>query len=275
MSDTRLAVIGCGIMGEAIVGGLLRAGLFAPGELLATTRRQDAADAVQARHGVAVTLDNLAACRAAQIVLLTVKPQRIAKVVHEPGMREALAGKLVISIAAGVTLAQLAEWLPESSVIRAMPNTPCLIGEGMTVLARGKRVADAEVAAAARLFETVGRCIEVEDKLMDAVTSLGGSGPAFVYIMIEAMADGGVMMGLPRPVALEIAAQVFQGAARMVLQTSRHPAALKDQVTTPAGCTIAGVLTMEDGRIRSVLARTIQEATRVAGELGKDAAADR
>jgi len=275
MSDTRLAVIGCGIMGEAIVGGLLRAGLFAPGELLATTRRQDAADAVQARHGVAVTLDNLAACRAAQIVLLTLKPQRIAKVVHEPGMREALAGKLVISIAAGVTLAQLAEWLPESSVIRAMPNTPCLIGEGMTVLARGKRVADAEVAAAARLFETVGRCIEVEDKLMDAVTSLGGSGPAFVYIMIEAMADGGVMMGLPRPVALEIAAQVFQGAARMVLQTSRHPAALKDQVTTPAGCTIAGVLTMEDGRIRSVLARTIQEATRVAGELGQDASADR
>jgi pyrroline-5-carboxylate reductase len=275
MSDTRLAVIGCGIMGEAIVGGLLRAGLFSPGEVLATTRRQDAADAVQARHGVAVTLDNLVACQSAHTVLLTLKPQRIAKVVHEPGMREALAGKLVISIAAGVTLAQLAEWLPESSVIRAMPNTPCLIGEGMTVLARGKGVADAEVAIAARLFETVGRCIEVEDKLMDAVTSLGGSGPAFVYIMIEAMADGGVMMGLPRPVALEIAAQVFQGAARMVLQTSRHPAALKDQVTTPAGCTIAGVLTMEDGRIRSVLARTIQEATRVAGELGKPTVADR
>ena len=275
MSDTRLAVIGCGIMGEAIVGGLLRAGLFSPGEVLATTRRQDAADAVQARHGVAVTLDNLVACQSAHTVLLTLKPQRIAKVVHEPGMREALAGKLVISIAAGVTLAQLAEWLPESSVIRAMPNTPCLIGEGMTVLARGKGVADAEVAIAARLFETVGRCIEAEDKLMDAVTSLGGSGPAFVYIMIEAMADGGVMMGLPRPVALEIAAQVFQGAARMVLQTSRHPAALKDQVTTPAGCTIAGVLTMEDGRIRSVLARTIQEATRVAGELGKPTVADR
>ncbi|HEY0134860.1 MAG TPA: pyrroline-5-carboxylate reductase [Nannocystis sp.] len=275
MSDTRLAIIGCGIMGEAIVGGLLRAGLFSPGEVLATTRRQDAADDVQARHGVAVTLDNLAACRSAHTVLLTLKPQRIAKVVHEPGIREALAGKLVISIAAGVTLAQLAEWLPESSVIRAMPNTPCLIGEGMTVLARGKGVADAEVAIAARLFETVGRCIEVEDKLMDAVTSLGGSGPAFVYIMIEAMADGGVMMGLPRPVALEIAAQVFQGAARMVLQTSRHPAALKDQVTTPAGCTIAGVLTMEDGRIRSVLARTIQEATRVAGELGKPTVADR
>jgi pyrroline-5-carboxylate reductase len=181
----------------------------------------------------------------------------------------------VISIAAGVTLSQLAGWLPRSAVIRAMPNTPCLINEGMTVVARGPGVSDAAVAVAVRLFETVGRCVEVEDKLMDAVTSLGASGPAFVYVMIEAMADGGVMMGLPRSLALEIAAQVFQGAARMVLQTSRHPAALKDQVTTPAGCTIAGILTMEDGRIRSVLARTIQEAARVAGELGRDAAADR
>lgn len=276
MSDTRrLAVIGCGIMGEAIVGGLLRAGLLGAREVIATARRQDVADVLAERHGIITTIDNLVACSTAETVLLTLKPQRIAKVIHQPGIREALAGKLVVSIAAGVTLTQLAAWLPQSAVIRAMPNTPCLIGEGMTVLARGPGVGDREVATVSRLFETVGRCIEVEDKLMDAVTSLGGSGPAFVYVMIEAMADGGVMMGLPRPVALQIAAQVFQGAARMVLQTSRHPAALKDQVTTPAGCTIAGILTMEDGRIRSVLARTIQEATRVAGELGKDAAADR
>lgn len=276
MTDTRrLAVIGCGIMGEAIVGGLLRAGLLDAREVIATARRQDVADALAERHGIITTLDNLVACGAADTVLLTLKPQRIAKVIHQPGIREALAGKLVVSIAAGVTLTQLGSWLPQSSVIRAMPNTPCLIGEGMTVLARGPGVGDREVASVSRLFETVGRCIEVEDKLMDAVTSLGGSGPAFVYVMIEAMADGGVMMGLPRPVALQIAAQVFQGAARMVLQTNGHPAALKDQVTTPAGCTIAGILTMEDGRIRSVLARTIQEATRVAGELGKDATADR
>lgn len=276
MTDTRrLAVIGCGIMGEAIVGGLLRAGLLGPAEVVATARRQDVADALRERHGVVTTLDNLVACRDAETVLLTLKPQRIAKVVHQAGIREALAGKLVISIAAGVTLTQLAGWLPQSAVIRAMPNTPCLIGEGMTVLARGPGVGDAAVAAATRLFETVGRCIEVEDKLMDAVTSLGGSGPAFVYVMIEAMADGGVMMGLPRPVALKMAAQVFQGAARMVLSTGFHPAALKDQVTTPAGCTIAGILTMEDGRIRSVLARTIQEAAKVAGELGRDSAAER
>lgn len=271
----RLAIVGCGTMGEAIVGGLLRAGVYTPLEVVVTARRTEAAEALRQRHGVAATLDNLAACAGAEMVVLTVKPQRIGKVLQLPGIREALAGKTVISIAAGVTLPQLAGWLPDSAVIRAMPNTPCLINEGMTVLARGPGVGDAAVAATVRVFETVGRCVEVEGKLMDAVTSLGASGPAFVYVMIEAMADGGVMMGLPRNLALEIAAQVFQGAARMVLQTKGHPAALKDQVTTPAGCTIAGILTMEDGRIRSVLARTIQEAARVAGELGRDATADR
>jgi pyrroline-5-carboxylate reductase len=271
----RLAIVGCGTMGEAIVGGLLRAGVYTPSEVIVTARRVEAAEALRQRHGVAATLDNVAACAGAEMVVLTVKPQRIGKVLQVPGVREALLGKTVISIAAGVTLSQLAGWLPGSAVIRAMPNTPCLINEGMTVLARGPGVGDAAVAATVRVFETVGRCVEVEDKLMDAVTSLGASGPAFVYVMIEAMADGGVMMGLPRNLALEIAAQVFQGAARMVLQTSRHPAALKDQVTTPAGCTIAGILTMEDGRIRSVLARTIQEAARVAGELGRESTADR
>lgn len=266
----RVAIIGCGTMGEAIVAGLLRAGLLAPEQVVVTTRRGEVAEGLAARHGVRATTDNLAAVREADTVLLALKPQRISKVLHLPGVAEALAGKLVISIAAGVTLSQLQAWLPESPVIRAMPNTPCLIGEGMTVLARGVRAGDGEVALAKSLFETVGMCIEVEDKLMDAVTSLGGSGPAFVYVMIEAIADGGVMMGLPRAVALKMAAQVFQGAARMVLSTGFHPAALKDQVTTPAGCTIAGILTMEDGRIRSVLARTIQEAARVAGELGRD-----
>ncbi len=271
MAEQQLAVIGCGIMGEAIVGGLLRAGLFTPNEVVVTVRRSAVGEAVAQRHGVVVTRDNRAACSAAEMVLLTLKPQRIAEVVTAPGMREALAGKVVVSAAAGITLAQLSGWLPASQVIRAMPNTPCLIGEGMTVLARGVGVDDAEIAKVTRLFATVGHCIEVEDKHMDAVTGLGGSGPAFVYIMIEAMADGGVMMGLPRATALQLAAQVFQGAARMVLQTDHHPAALKDQVTTPAGSTIAGILTMEDGRIRSVLARTIQEATRVAAELGKGA----
>lgn len=275
LAGRTLAIIGCGTMGEAIVAGLLRAGLLAPTQVVATTRRLESAEAVRQRHGVRITTDNLQAIGEADAVLLAVKPQRVSKVLHEEGVRAALADKPVISIAAGVTLAQLQSWLPDSPVIRAMPNTPCLIGQGMTVLARGSHAGDAEVALAKKLFDTVGLCLEVEDKLMDAVTSLGASGPAFVYVMIEAMADGGVMMGLPRPVALQMAAQVFQGAARMVLSTGFHPAALKDQVTTPAGCTIAGILTMEDGRIRSVLARTIQEAARVASELGRDSSAEK
>jgi pyrroline-5-carboxylate reductase len=137
------------------------------------------------------------------------------------------------------------------------------------VLARGKGVSDAHVNQAMEIFTCVGRCLEAEDKLMDAVTSLNGSGPAFAYIMLEALADGGVRMGLRRDLAIEIAAQMFQGAARMVLQTGMHPAALKDQVTTPAGSTIAGLLTMEDGRIRSVIARAVEEAAGVAAKLGQ------
>ncbi len=150
-----------------------------------------------------------------------------------------------------------------------MPNTPCLIGEGMTVVAPGPRAHDAHLDFAVRVFSAVGRCRVLEEKHLDAVTGLSGSGPAFACVILEALADGGVRMGLPRDVAVELAAQTFQGAARLVLQTGRHPAALKDEVTTPAGCTIAGLLTMEDGKIRSVLARTIEEATRTAARLGE------
>ena len=255
-------------MGEAIVGGLLRAGWIEPRQIVATTRRQAQAERIQGRLGITTVTDNGQAVADAAVVILCLKPQRFAKVLEGEGVKEALAGKLVISIAAGITLDQLVAWLPESKVVRAMPNTPALIGSGMTVLARAASVDDEELALATRIFESVGSVLELEDKHMDAVTSLNGSGPAFAYVMLEAMADGGVMMGLPREAALSIAAHVFSGAAAMVSETDLHPAALKDQVTTPAGCTIAGLLMMEDGRIRSVIARTIQEAARVAGGLG-------
>ncbi|HGG57162.1 MAG TPA: pyrroline-5-carboxylate reductase [Nannocystis exedens] len=264
----RLAIIGCGTMGEAIVSGLLRAQAIAPEQLIVTTRRQEVAETLSRRYGIHATTDNVAACSGADAVLFALKPKTVPKVADQADMREALAGKPTISIAAGVKLDDLRAWLPQSLVIRAMPNTPCLIGEGTTVLSRSADVSDQAIALATRIFETVGLCVELQERHMDAVTGLCGSGPAFVYVMLESMADGGVMMGLPREVALQIAAQVFQGAARMVLQTGLHPAALKDQVTTPAGCTIAGILMMEDGRIRSVLARTVQEAARVAGGLG-------
>jgi pyrroline-5-carboxylate reductase len=275
-----LCVLGCGTMGEAIVSGVLRAGWLEPDKVVVTARRQVVAERLATKLGVAAVTDNLAACRGADVVLVCLKPQRFAEVLDTPQMRTALDGKLLISIAAGVTLDRLGQWLPQTALIRAMPNTPSLIGEGMTVICRhgagaanvanavANAVNDEQLALAQRIFESVGECVELEPKLMDAATGLNGSGPAFVYVMLEAMADGGVMMGLPRDVAVRIAANVFRGAAAMVLDTDMHPAALKDQVTTPAGCTIAGILTMEDGRIRSVLARTVQEAAKVAGGLG-------
>lgn len=268
-SSLNLAVIGSGTMGEAIIRGLLASGKLTPGQIIATDRRAEVLAMLREKHGVRTTTHNPEAAQVASVVLLAVKPHEVAAVVDDRDMRARLAGKLVISIAAGVRLGQLSGWLPGVAIIRAMPNTPCLIGEGMTVIARGAGVTDAEARVASEIFSAVGRCLELEDKLMDAVTSLNGSGPAFAYVFLEAMCDGAVRMGLRRDAAMEIAAQMFQGAARMVLQTGQHPAALKDQVTTPAGCTIAGLLTMEDGRIRSVIARAVEEAANVASKLGQ------
>lgn len=263
-----LALIGCGTMGEAILAGVLEAGIFDKDRVVVTARRPERAQAVAARHGVAAIVENAAAAAAAPLVVLAVKPQVARAVLTEPAVAEALRGRLLVSIAAGTRIAQLERWAPGASVIRAMPNTPCVIRAGMTVLSPGSAVAGDQLDRVRALFAAVGRVRVLDERYLDAVTALSGSGPAFACVMIEALADGGVMMGLPRDVAIELAAQTVQGAGRLVLETGTHPAALKDSVTTPAGCTIAGLLTMEDGRIRSTLARTIQEATQVAAGLG-------
>lgn len=267
--NKTLAVLGCGTMGEAIVRGLFRSGKLPPAQVFATDRRVDLVRDLAARHQMRTGSDNVEAARVASVALVCLKPQHMASVLDHDAMREALSGKLVISIAAGVRLDQLTGWLPRSAIIRAMPNTPAVIGEGMTVLARSAPVTDLQMALATEIFGAIGRCAEIDEANMDVVTALNGSGPAFAFLVLEALADGAVMMGLRRDIANSIAAQMLQGAARMVLETGMHPAALKDQVTTPAGCTIAGLLTLEDGRIRSVLARAVEEATRVAGKLGQ------
>ncbi|MCA8943528.1 MAG: pyrroline-5-carboxylate reductase [Planctomycetes bacterium] len=262
----RIAIIGCGTLGEAVLGGMLASQTTEPSNITVTTRRREHAAELAETHGVRATTDNVAAVEAADIVVVSVKPQRARELL--PTLAGALADKLVIATCAGVRLRQYEAWMPSSAVIRAMPNTPCLIREGMTVLSPGQGVTEQQLEAARAIFAASGRCIVLEEKHMDAVTGLSGSGPAFAFVVLEALADGGVMMGLPRDAAVELAAQTMQGAARLVLETDDHPAALKDQVTTPAGCTIAGLLTMEDGKIRSTLARAIQEATNVASRLG-------
>jgi len=261
-------VIGCGTMGEAIVRGVLASGALAPAQIFASDARPETAAALAERYGVRTSHDNLAVATACQLALVAVKPYQVAAVLDRDPMRASLAGKLVVSIAAGVRLERLHGYLPSSAVVRAMPNTPALIGEGMAGLARGQGTSDAQMARALALFAAVGKSVEVDEAHMDIVTALAGSGPAFVFVMIDALADGAVRLGLRRDTAVTLAAQMVQGAARMVGQTGSHPAVLKDQVTTPGGCTIAGLGVLEEGKLRAVLARAIEETARVAGKLG-------
>jgi pyrroline-5-carboxylate reductase len=256
-------------MGRAILGGLIASGEAGAWTLSATTRHEASAERLRQALDVDVGLDNVGAARRADVVLLGVKPQNASALLSTESMSTALADTVLISICAGVTIAQLEAWAPRARIIRAMPNTPALIREGMTVLSPGTRATRDDLACASRIFESVGRCRVLDEKHLDAVTGLSGSGPAFACVILEALADGGVMMGLPRDVAIELAAQTLQGAARLVLETGEHPATLRDRVTTPAGCTIAGLFRMEEGRLRSTLARTVQDAAKVASGLGE------
>jgi pyrroline-5-carboxylate reductase len=266
-----IAILGFGTMGRALAGGLLHSGLATPQSLRIGVRRPHPQGVSAQDSGLDLPLQlNVDAARGAEILVLCVKPMDLEALMAM--LREAGAldhRPLVISIAAGLSTARLAPYAPDCPVVRAMPNTPCAIGQGVTVLARGRGAEDPHLAMARMIFTPLGSVLELEEKHMDTVTGLSGSGPAFIYTVLEAMAEGAVMRGLPRHVATELAARVAKGAAEMVLATGRHPAALRDDVTTPAGCTIAGLLVLEDGRLRSVVARGVEMAAKVAGELSK------
>ncbi|HJV47865.1 MAG TPA: pyrroline-5-carboxylate reductase [Geothrix sp.] len=266
----KLAIIGFGTMGQAICAGLVEASGYPAQRIQAADCHPAHAKARAEALGIGLSKDAEAAVKTAEVVLLCVKPKDLRDLLAGLTAAGALDHKpLVVSIAAGTTLAFLDAHTPEGTpLVRAMPNTPCSIRKGMTVLAPGKGVSEAQLATARALFEPLGRVMDLDEKHMDAVTGLSASGPAFVFVILESLAEGGVQCGLPRAVAVELAAQMTLGAASMVLETGRHPAALKDEVTTPAGCTIAGLLALEDGRIRSVVARGIERATQVAGGLG-------
>jgi len=270
MKSKRITVVGAGVMGTAILESLIARG-HAPDSLRATTRTAESAATLRER-GIDASTDNLSATEGAEIVIFSVKPMSIRQVASAIATEGRLAsGALIVSIAAGVRSSVIEEAMESSNpVIRAMPNLPCAIGRGMTVLSRGSTATSDHVTMARAMFEPMGRVAELEEKHMDTVTGLSASGPAFFYVIIEALADGAVARGLPRNVAIEMAAQIAYGAGSMVLETGRHPAALKDEVTTPAGCTIAGILALEDGRIRSVMSRAVEVASIRAGELGGD-----
>lgn len=264
----RIAIIGAGTMGRVIASGIVQAGL-ARDRISIASRRTEVAAAVAQELGVAAAPDNATACSEADVVLVCVKPADITALLDELVQKDAIRhAPLLISIAAGVRIATIEERTHAGvPVLRAMPNTPCRIGHGMTVVTRGALATEAHLEIGRALFETLGRCIVLDERHFDAVTALSASGPAFVFVLLEAFVEGGVMCGLPRNVATELAAQMALGACQMLLTTGRHPAALKDEVTTPAGCTVAGLLALEDGRVRSVIARAIQTTADVAGRL--------
>lgn len=267
---SKLAILGFGTMGQAITSGLLDAGNLSPESIVTFDKGKAPRNKAQSM-GLGVAASAAEAVKGADAVLLCVKPKDLEGLLGALKAEGAFAHKpLVVSIAAGVSLGFLESHLPsDMPVVRAMPNTPCSIRMGTIVLSAGSHAEEAHLVLARSFFEPLGAVLELEEHHMDAVTSLSASGPAFIFVILEALAEGGVLCGLPRAAALELASRMTVGAASMVLQSGRHPASLKDDVTTPAGCTIAGLLALEDGRIRSVIARGVEKAAQVAGELGK------
>lgn len=276
----RLAVLGAGTMAESLLTALLapqrshEAGAppedddrIASGDVIVTAKHDATLEKRAARFGVATSLDNLEAVEGARVILLCVKPQ-VAPGVLESVRGRLHAGQIVISIVAGLTTQRMETLLGDGvPVVRAMPNTPSRIGVGMTAVCGGRWATAEHLELARAMFARLGRCLVLDEKHFDAVTGLSASGPAFLYVVIEALAEGGVKVGLPRAVATELAAQTCLGAAQMVLETGHHPALLKDEVTTPAGCTVDGLLTLEEGGLRVTLIKAIVEASRRAHEL--------
>lgn len=266
----KLGVIGAGVMGQAVIRGLMHQHLVTVNNVWAAAKTEISCDKVRLELGIPCHTNYSEALADVEVLLLCVKPNGIRSVLEKLKSYNLSPKTLIISIVAGATIEQIEDTLStKNPVIRAMTNTPCLVGQGMTAVCTGTHAKPEHLALAQKIFETVGVCMELDEVHFDAVTGLSGSGPAYMYLIMEALADGGVRVGLPREAALRIVAQTLLGAAMMVQQSGRHPASLRDDVTTPAGCTIGALLVMEDGKIRSTLARAVEEATRIAGELGK------
>lgn len=268
----KIAIVGCGTIGEALARGMLAAGFAQPAQIQASTRSAERARALGRKLGIVAGNDNRRVVEGADVVVLAVKPPLAMPILDEIAGELHHARTMVISVAAAIGTVQLEQAIERraggfGAVIRAMPNMPALIGQGMTALALGRKVSAAQAELARQLFLSIGRTVIVEERYMDAVTGLSASGPAFIYMVIESLAEGGVRVGLPREMALELAAQTVVGAGAMVLETQEHPAKLKDAVTTPAGCTVDGLLELEEGGLRVALIKAVSRAALRAGQL--------
>ncbi|RMG00302.1 MAG: pyrroline-5-carboxylate reductase [Planctomycetota bacterium] len=264
----RIGFIGAGRMAQALAGGMIGSKIIQPENVKASDPSAAAREAFQKATGAAALDDNEAVVGESDVVFLAVKPQQLASAL-EPVRDRFDEKKLVVSIAAGVRLGKLTEWTGgRCRLVRVMPNTPCLVGQGASAYCLGPHATDEDGDLVERLLKAVGCVVRVDEKQMDAVTGLSGSGPAFVYVMIEALADAGVRVGLPRAVALTLAAQTVKGAAEMVLETGEHPGALKDAVASPGGTTIAGLHALELCGVRAAFYEAVSAAAERSAELG-------
>lgn len=269
MHDKTIGFVGAGNMAAALIRGLVSSKTVRPSQIYASDVRTERLMELTEQHGIVTTPENAKLAEACDVVVLAVKPQIIDKIL--PAIAGSLRpNALVVSIAAGVPIEAFESRLPEGThVIRTMPNTAAMALAGATAISRGTHATDEDVRVAERLFEAVGRVVVLDESLLDAVTGLSGSGPAYVMLMIEALADGGVKVGLHRETALMLAAQTVYGSAKLLLDTGEHPGRLKDMVTSPGGTAIAGLHTLEAGGLRTTLINAVENATHRAAELGE------
>lgn len=267
-SDKTIGFIGAGNMAEAMIRGLLRGGDFAIAQIAASGPREERMRELRDAFGIYATVDNRVPA-ASEIVVLSVKPQILSRVLDEVGSTIS-PDALVISIAAGVPVAAISAKLAAGTrVVRAMPNTPALVDAAATAIARGEYARESDVEDAKRIFDAIGTTVVLDESLMDAVTGLSGSGPAYVFLILEALSDAGVKVGLSRRTSQLLAAQTVFGSAKLLLETNEHPGRLKDMVTSPGGTAITGLHTLEHGGLRTTLMNAVEAATRRSRELGE------
>ena len=269
MKTRTLGFLGAGNMAGALIKGLLHAGAVEGRQIVASDVKPERLKQLEAAHGIRTTMDNHALVREVDVLVLAVKPQVVDKVLTAIGMG-VKEGTVVVSVAAGVPIAAIEARLPAGArVVRSMPNTPAIALAGATAIAAGTHATEEDMRIARALFEAVGRVVTLDESQLDAVTGLSGSGPAYVMLMIEALADGGVKVGLHRDTALLLAAQTVYGSAKLLLETGEHPGRLKDMVTSPGGTAIAGLHTLESGGLRRTLIDAVECATLRSAALGE------
>lgn len=269
LNNKKIAIIGTGNMGDALVSGLIGSGSSKPKNIICSDVRKDKLDKIKSNYKVRTTTSNLKAVSEADVVIYAVKPQLMASVLIETRSKLDMS-KLVISIAAGVPLAAMESCIEKDMrLIRVMPNIAAAVKEAATAIAAGAHATREDVKLAMEIFNSIGKCIFLkENYLMDAITGLSGSGPAYIFLIVDALADAGVKMGLSRQDSLFLAAQTVLGAAKLLMETQEHPGQLKDKVTSPGGTAIAGLATLESGGLRTTLINAVEAATNRSKELG-------